>query len=282
MKPATFRLWQFWLLAIMFLSACGLERDIDLKLPEYEKKLVVECYLERGKPIRLLLTESQDFLDNSFQIPEVKDAQIVVKNGSTIYPLHYEVQLDTLYRKAYNYVSDVSLPANPTGEFHLEIIDSKGRKVTGKTQFLEELPIKETLWQFEDADKEPKIDTAKAYVLIRHNVSPSGNFYRFIINKKKGNELINQLDFIYRGITATNGEVSIGTSYRFKNKDTLQVLLFHIERQFYNYLRSVEDARDAAGNPFAQPSPIISGVQGGIGIFTTIQKDEQWIVIKKN
>jgi hypothetical protein len=282
MKPATFRLCQFLLYATIFLSACGLERDIDLKLPEYEKKLVVECYLERGKPIRLLLTESQDFLDNNLQIPEIKDAQVVVRNGDVVYPLHYEVQFDTLFRKIYNYVSDLPLPTNPTGEFSLEIIDSKGRKVTGKTQFLEELPIKELIWQFEDADKEPKIDTAKAYVLIRHNVSPSGNFYRFIINKKRKNELNNQLDFIYRGITATNGEISIGTSYRFKDKDTLQVLLFHIERQFYAYLRSVEDARDAAGNPFAQPSPIISGVQGGIGIFTTIQKDEQWIVVKKN
>ncbi len=282
MKRSIFRLWQFQFWALMLLSACNLERDIDLKLPKYEKKMVVECYLERGKPIRLLLTESQDFLDNSFQIPEVKDAQILVKNENMVYPLHYELQLDTSHRKIYNYVSDVSLPVNPTGEFSLEIIDGKGRKVTGKTRFLEELPIKELIWQFEDADKEPKIDTAKAYVLIRHNVSPSGNFYRFIINKKKGNELSNQLDFIYRGITATNGEVSIGTSYRFKDKDTLQVLLFHIEKQFYTYLRSVEDARDAAGNPFAQPSPIISAVQGGIGIFTTIQKDEQWVVIKKN
>ncbi|MDW8296357.1 MAG: DUF4249 domain-containing protein [Raineya sp.] len=272
---------QFTALLLIFVS-CGLERDIDLKLPEYEKKLVVECYLERGKPIRLLLTESQEFLDNNLQIPEIKDAQIFVRNGNITYPLHYEVQIDTFYRKVYNYVSDVALPANPTGEFTLEITDSKGRKVTGKTQFLEYLPIKELLWQFEDADREPKIDTAKAYVLIRHNVSPSGNFYRFIVNKKKGNELANQLDFIYRGVTATNGEISIGTSYRFKNNDTIQVLLFHIERQFYNYLRSVEDARDAAGNPFAQPSPIISAVQGGIGVFTTIQKDEKWVIIKKN
>lgn len=267
---------------VFLLGACGLERDIDLKLPEYQRKLVVECYLEKGKPIRLLLTESQPFLNTNFEIPEVKDAQIVVKNGINIYPLRYEIQMDTFHKKVYNYVSDIAIPNNPTGEFSLEIVDSKGRRITGKTQFLEDLPIKELKWEFEDANREPKNDSAKAYLLIRHNVSPSGNYYRFIVNKKKNNELTNQIDFIYRGITATNGEVSIGTSYRFKDKDTLQVLLFHIERQFYTYLRSVENARDAAGNPFAQPSPIISAVQGGIGIFTTIQKDEKWVIIKKD
>jgi hypothetical protein len=271
----------FSLFAIYVLSACGLERDIDLKLPEYEKKLVVECYLERGQPIRLLLTESQDFLDNNLLIPDVKDAQVVIRNNDKIIPLTYKLVIDTVFGKVYNYTTDYVVANNPTGVFELEITDTKGRKVTGSTKFLEILPITETIWEFEDKDKEVKNDSAKAFLLTRHPVSPSGDYYRLIINKKEGKVYKNQIDFIYRGITATNGELSIGTSYRFKDKDTLQVLLYHIERQFYTYIRSVEDARDAAGNPFAQPSPIISSVKGGLGVFTTAQYDEKNIIIKK-
>lgn len=269
------------ILFFFFLVSCGLERDIDLKLPQYEKKLVVECYLERGQRIRLLLTESQDFLDNNLQIPDVKDAQVLIRNNDLVIPLKYQLIFDTTFNKVYNYTSDYIIPNNPTGIFELEITDTKGRRVTGSTEFLEKLPITETTWEFEDKDKEIKSDTAKAFLLTRHPVSPSGDHYRLIINKKDGEVYRNQIDFIYRGVTATNGEISIGTSYRFKDKDTVQVLLYHIERQFYNYIRSVEDARDAAGNPFAQPSPILSSVKGGLGIFTTAQYDEKNLIIQK-
>jgi hypothetical protein len=269
------------LIFLLLLNACGLERDIDLRLPKYEKKLVVECYLERNQPIRLLLTESQDFLDNSLQIPDVKDAQVIIKNNETIIPLSYNPTFDTVFNKFYNYTSNFVIPANPNGAYELEIIDTKGRRVTGSTRFLEILPISEVTWEFEDKDKEVKLDTARAFLLSRHPVSPSGDNYRLIINRKEGEVYRNQVDFVYRGITATNGEISIGTSFRFKNNDTVQVLLYHIERQFYTYIRSVEDARDAAGNPFAQPSPILSSVNGGLGIFTTAQFDERNLIIKR-
>ncbi|MCU0438389.1 MAG: DUF4249 domain-containing protein [Raineya sp.] len=269
------------LLLVVMLVSCGLERDIDLDLPKYDKKLVVECYLERGKPIRLLLTESQEFLSSSILPPDVSNATVRITNGNKVYNIPYRPEVDSAFGKIYNYTSDEIIPIEPQGEFLLEIRDSKGRKITGRTRFLEKLPVNEITWEFEDKDKEIKEDSAEALVLMRHPVSPSGDFYRFIINKKEKEDYSNQLDFIYRGITATNGEISIGTAYRFKNNDSLQILFFHIEKQFYNYIRSVEDARDAAGNPFAQPAPILSSVEGGIGIFTTLQSDEKYIVVTK-
>jgi hypothetical protein len=271
----------FGILCTFLMVSCGLERDIDLNLPKYDKKLVVECYLERGKPIKLLLTESQEFLSSSILPPDVPNATVRITNGNKVYTIPYRPEADSAFGKVYNYTTDEIIPIEPQGEFFLEIRDSKGRKITGKTSFLEKLPINEVTWEFEDEDKEVKEDSAEALILMRHPVSPSGDFYRFIINKKEKENYSNQLDFIYRGITATNGEISIGTAYRFKDKDTLQILFFHIEKQFYNYIRSVEDARDAAGNPFAQPAPILSGVEGGIGIFTTLQSDEKYIVVTK-
>jgi Domain of unknown function (DUF4249) len=272
----------FWsILSVFVLIGCGLERDISLDFPKYDKKLVVECYLERGKSIRLLLTESQEFLSSNLVPPDVADATVKITNGNKVYNIPYKPLVDSGFGKIYNYTSDEIIPSNPEGDFLLEITDTKGRKITAKTKFLEELPINEITWEFEDKDKDVKDDSAKAFVLMRHPVSPSGDYYRFIINKKEKTNYTNQLDFIYRGITATNGEISIGTSYRFKDQDTLQILFFHIEKQFYDYIRSVEDARDAAGNPFAQPAPIISAVQGGIGVFTTIQSDEKPIIVTK-
>lgn len=271
----------FYILLLVLISSCGLEREIDLNLPEYEEKLVVECYLERGKPIQLLLTESQAFLAPADSVPFVMDAKVIIKNNGKEYPLLPSIKVDSIFGKVYNYVSFDSIPTNPSGVFELEITDTKNRKVTGQTKFLDFLPIKEYSWEFEDKDAEVKDDSAKAYVLLRHNISPSDDYYRFIINKKNGNTFANDLDFEYKGITATNGEITVGSPYNYKNKDTIQIQLHHIERQFLDYLRSVEAASDAAGNPFAQPSPIISSVKGGIGIFTTIQYDEAFTVITK-
>ena len=62
----------------------------------------------------------------------------------------------------------------------------------------------------------------------------------------------------------------LGTSYRFHENDTVTATLYHIDEAFYRYRRSLNDARNANGNPFAQPSAIYSTVKGGLGVFTVL------------
>ena len=54
-------------LAIILFSAllmgCNLEQEIELDLPEYDSRPVVECYLEAGKPFSLLLSQSSPYFD---------------------------------------------------------------------------------------------------------------------------------------------------------------------------------------------------------------------------
>ncbi|MBK7409342.1 MAG: DUF4249 family protein [Saprospirales bacterium] len=50
-------------LALLLFSACNLEKEIELNLPLYDSQLVVECYLEPGKPFNLLLSRSAGFFD---------------------------------------------------------------------------------------------------------------------------------------------------------------------------------------------------------------------------
>ena len=50
-------------LAGLFFTACNLTKEVDIQLPEYTVQPVVECYLEPGKPFRLLLTRSYGFFD---------------------------------------------------------------------------------------------------------------------------------------------------------------------------------------------------------------------------
>ncbi|HSI89864.1 MAG TPA: DUF4249 family protein, partial [Adhaeribacter sp.] len=78
-----------------------------------------------------------------------------------------------------------------------------------------------------------------------------------------------------------NGEnIMFGTTYRFTPGDTLFVTLYHLERSYYDFLNTVDDAQDANGNPFAQPSAVKSTVQGGLGVFTTLVYDRRQVVLK--
>lgn len=270
------------ILAGLWLSACNLEKAIEVDLPPHDSQLVVECYLEHGKPYRLLLTESVNYFSTP-TLPDIDDATVVITHQGKTILLEYKPQLDTLTGKIYNYVSDELVDSTGGGVYKLEISDSQGRRVTAETAFLPKVPITEITWEFEDQDKETKDSTAKALLLIRHPEDPNQeNYYRMRILRDSAQNLINELDFVYRGLFATNGELTLGTAYRFEDKDTLHVLLYHIDRNFYDYFRTIDDAADANGNPFAPPANIISGVEGGWGVFAALSYDQKTVVIRKD
>jgi hypothetical protein len=61
------------------------------------------------------------------------------------------------------------------------------------------------------------------------------------------------------------------TGYRFEKGKKIIVRFFHIEQQYYQYLRAISAADRSNGNPFAQPSTIRSPMEGnGYGIFTSL------------
>ena len=48
--------------SVLLVGCDALTREIEVVLPPYESELVVECYLEVGKPYRLALTQTERFL----------------------------------------------------------------------------------------------------------------------------------------------------------------------------------------------------------------------------
>lgn len=48
---------------IALIAACDLERDIDIKLPEYENEIALESYIEPGQPLRALIVESVSYTE---------------------------------------------------------------------------------------------------------------------------------------------------------------------------------------------------------------------------
>ena len=85
----------------------------------------------------------------------------------------------------------------------------------------------------------------------------------------------------------TSGEVvAVPLKYNtgVKEGDTIYNTIFHIDRAYYNFWESTFNAVSSNGNPFGQPSAVISNLEGNagaIGIFTGLSYDRVMTIVKK-
>lgn len=271
MKNSAIYLVLIYSILFAFFSGCDLEKEIEVPLPEYQSKLVVECYLEPEKPLRMAVSESASYL-SSPSIPDVLDAQVSVEFNGQREVLSYKPEVDTINLKAYNYTSEKAVEVVPNANYVLNISDTKGRKITGSATFLPLTPIKEVEWKYNK--------DSLAFLLIRFDdVAATDDYYRIQVHKDSLNKRAD-VDFTLDDSFTTNNEVTLGTGYNYQKGDIVYVTLFHIEKSYFDFLESIEDAANANGNPFAQPSQIKSSVNGGLGVFATLVYDRRMVVVE--
>lgn len=261
---------------IWLLSGCGLQKDIDVELPAYPPQLVVEAYLENGRLPRIAVSESGPYLaPPTLQVPTDVKVVLTQPNGRRD-TLRYGPNIDRSTGKAYTHSGTRRLTARPGDVFQLEAFDTKGRRITGSATVPATVPIDTVEWKFDDRPAEQR----RAYVLVRfQDPANTTDFYRFQVHKSR---LTEEAEVEYTpDDRLTNGQlVTLGTSYEFEPNDTIIVTLYHLDRPYYQFLQSVQDARGANGNPFAQPSGIRSTVEGGIGVFTVLSYQRRQIILK--
>lgn len=266
------------------LAACNLTKDVEIELPEYDRQPVVECYLEPGKPFRLLLSQSYGFFD-----PFGLDSTFLQKTllQGAVVTISYSGHTDTLANqtslaldplKIFNYTGKNTVPATPGIEYTLSIVlpDNRGN-ISGRTTMLPFVPIDSVVVQFS-----PDRDTlARLLTYVTDDVS-TPNFYRRLLNYATLDSLPQQ-DFVFSDRTSTGTKIAFGTGYDLLRGDTAFNTIFHISREYYDYLESVQLAVVGNINPFAQPSAIRSNVSGSanpLGIFTCLVYDQKMTVVK--
>ena len=262
----------YTLLPLLFwLTSCDMEQEVEVKLPPHESQLVVECYLEPGQPFRAIVLETVSYFEPP-QLPLVPDAEVYITHKGKTIKLPFNPYQDRKTHKYYTHRSDDSVVAAPGDVFTIEVKDGNGRRVTGTTTILRPVPIDTVEWKFNDKEE--------AYLLTSFQDNPNEeNFYRYMTHRDSL-ERGSQRDFVSSDKLTNGKRTSFGSGYDYERDDILIVSLYHIERQYFDYLGSVNDAKNANGNPFAQPSRIKSSVEGGIGIFTNLAYDRKEVVIK--
>ncbi|HMX40012.1 MAG TPA: DUF4249 domain-containing protein [Saprospiraceae bacterium] len=266
------------------LAACNLTKDVEIELPEYERQPVVECYLEPGKPFRLLLSQSYGFfdpfgLDSTFlQKTLLQGAVVTISYGGQTDTLANQTSFELDPLKIFNYTGKKVVPATPGIEYTLSIaLPDKRGNISGRATMLPFVPIDSVVVEFS-----PDRDTlARLLTYVTDDLS-TPNFYRRLLNYSTLDSLPQQ-DFVFSDRTSTGNKIAFGTGYDLMRGDTAFNTIFHISREYYDYLESVQLA--VAGNisPFAQPSAIRSNVNGSanpLGIFTCMVYDRKMTVVK--
>ncbi len=291
-----------YILPLLGLFACDLQKQVDLNLPEYEPKLVVESYLRPGQPFVVTLLESTPFFDD-VQVQYVEDAEVVIRYGNkveTLAPLEISLNsvlppglIDTallrllkpiLGDRVYFYASFNTVPEDFTNEFQLEINTPDGRTLSARTMIPAPTQITENEVKFDE--------DSLALVLTKVKDDPNQvNFYRRLMERVRIDTLIENgdtttssrirtvQDFIVDD-EVTNGQLlTFGTFYDYSLGDTLISTFYSITRDYYKFIETREAAIIASFSPFAPPTVVHTNIEGGIGIFTGFTFDQKVVVI---
>lgn len=275
------------------LAGCGkLQNDANVVLPAYTNQLVAECYLEDGVIPRLTITESVPYLDNgqaiaagsqilalpngqNVQLPTDVAVTLTLPGGQPM-PLKFSPGVDLATGKYHTHIGTTPLVAKAGQQFGLDAQDKRGRHLTGTAIVPTFIPIDSVKYKFNGLSG----DNKKAYFLTKWtDPGATIDFYRLMLHKGKpanNSETDNDIrDRLFNG--QPYAQV---TSYRFKQGDTVTATLYHVDSLYFDFRQSVRNARNANGNPFAQPSAIHSTVQGGLGVFSVLVSDKRTVILK--
>ena len=281
----------------LLVSSCdSLERDIDLNLPQPERLLVVECYLEPGQPYRVLLTETKGYFEDLNACPIVKGATVIIRHNGIADTLTEAIYFsqdcpaDSLfgfipffnadYTRFYNYGSN-NLCTYDFNDYELEVIDHQGnRRAIATTKFLS--PI-------QDIEMTPLYrDTMAGVIISVPDDATTTDYYRLMLHKNKLYKPFGAFNVCKNprvDITIddarffNNGYVAFGTGYDFDIGDTLITTAYHIDKSYHDYLETISDAENSNGSPFAQPGRILTNIVGGQGVFTTLNYRRDTLII---
>lgn len=277
-------------MGLIALSACNLEQEVEIDLPEYEVRPVLEAYVEPGERYRLLLTLSAGYfaplpsLDNLLEELLLDSAEVSITHDGVTYQLENTLLFDPTTLKIYNYAagSNDLVPTESDLPFELNITLPNGETIRAETRLLPQVEIDSVVIEFPETGN-PGDTLARALTYFTDNPN-TDNFYRRMLQLNSLDSLPEQ-DFVTDDRLVEDSTIAFGTGFNYKVGDTLITTLYHISEDYATFLESVDGAAAANGNPFGQPSPVISSLEGtanALGVFTGLVSFRRNDIVMRN
>jgi hypothetical protein len=254
-------------LSSLIFFQCNFEKEVNIKLPDYANTPYIECYLEPGKPYRLLAYQSLGYFGGLVPTP-IRNASISITHRGETIALPY----DTLPRigdiRYYNYRSNDSLkvPTHYDEAFGLTVVING--TTYSSTTTIRPLVTIDSLYN--NCNEKQRCQISLRFKDQVNTV----DFYRFItFSDSLGGDI--KQDYLLNDELFHSEDVEIGGGYSFNEGQKAVVRLYHITKEHYDFLVSVKNSQNANGNPFAQPASIKSNIPGILGIFAGLTYDSK-------
>jgi hypothetical protein len=146
--------------------------------------------------------------------------------------------------------------------FNLNITTKDGRSVQASTKIVSSVKIE-------------KVELNNDNIIVHHNLpADTSKYFKLSVTNYKGGNRVLTKSLLYDQNNSNSTSCLMPLSNYKNNADSIVVTLFHIQKEYYDYLNSVENAGSAFFDPLLTPETIKSNINGGVGIFTYYTLDK--------
>ncbi len=280
---------------VLALTMSGCEAVIDAEFPEYTPELAVYSFVSPGSPIYVSVFRTQDIRSSSSELFEtVAGANVEIWQGSALRATAilsdspFNGEADSYYRADWvdsivtdepitlrvsvaglpSVVSTVAMPESvPFTFLSATVVDEQDEFGGGNSRLVT------ARFRIQD-----QIGSNSFYLIVRNpEAGPTDSFIdnSFSISDApfRETEVGDSEDYVVRyyftDTTFTDGPVSFSVKYRDNDAGGDLFELYSVSRSYYEYERTRRVQSDSDDNPFAEPAPIYSNIEGGQGVWAT-------------
>lgn len=282
----------FFIISVMGLFFYGCQKEIEVEIPDYHDKVVIEGSIENGQPAMVIVSKSVPYfstidLDVLLNDVFVKDAIVTVKSSTG-----ESEQLSFAYTEEspiyFAYVGKNIL--GEVGKSYELKVEFDGKIYTSQTSIVQPVALDSVWLAFIDNN-----DTMPTSRIQLSDNPATKDYYQFRI-KIHGKELTDRLwvtsmpvaidDATFNGktvnyeilranpsslFTPTMSEEEQSEFYRvtYRPGDTVYIKTSMIDYNGYRFWSTISNELTFGQNPFMSPAPIISNITGenAIGVW---------------
>lgn len=267
---------------VLFCCACiACEKDVTVSLPKGEDQMVVEGTIETDKYPEVILTRSLNYFSHvsvdQLQNAFVHNATITVSDGTNSMQLS-EFYKDTTNRVRWYYYTADSTQANvfkgKRGLSYALRIAVDGKTYEATTNIPGQGMQIDSTWSSLNT-KDPSLaklsaritDPAQRGNYARYKTARNGGVFRPGINSTIDDQIVNGTTFnlmLEAGHDRTQN-INYDTYGYFKPGDTVRIWFSNIDKNTYDFWRTLDFAFATNGNVFSSPLQVRGNVSGALG-----------------
>jgi hypothetical protein len=263
------------------IACIACEKDVTVSLPKGEDQIVIEGTIETDKYPEVILTRSLNYFNHisvdQLQSAFVHNAAITVSDGTRTMELK-EFYKDTTNRLRWYYYTADTTQANifegRMGQRYTLRIAVDGKTFEATTNIPGQAMVIDSLWS-ERNSKDPQLIRLMARITdpvqrgnyVRYKTARGAGVFRPGINSTIDDQIVNGTTFnimLEAGHDRTQN-IDYDTYGYFKPGDSVRVWFTNIDKDTYDFWRTLDFAYATNGNVFSSPLQVRGNIPGALG-----------------